>query len=186
MTIAKEHPTAGELARYVVQADEPDECVREVRRHLESGCEFCIVAVGRLLELAQERAGPELQPARRPRWVVPQRRNVPRPDASDSTLAGFRVTCRVGPFEIDLLARESAAPAQLRMVGQITRKDEVYAPVADLAVGLVDAGSQELGEARTDAFGEFDLVAPVHSTVGLVVGDGADAACVLIWDGEPR
>ena len=186
ITMHHPHPTAGELARYVVQTDDPDASDREVGRHLESGCEFCIVAVGRLLELAKERAGPELKPADRPRWVIPPRRAVPRPDACDSPLAGFRITCHAGEWEVDLLGRECAAPAELRIVGQIARADSIYEPVGDLPIRLVDAASRELVAVRTDAFGEFDLVARVNETVGLVLGDGSEAPCVLVWDGEPR
>lgn len=181
------HPTAAQLASYVVRSDEGDDGVRIVRRHLESGCEFCIVAVNRLLELVQGLADEELKPSRRAaNWIVPQRTSIATATATPHR-ANVRIACVAGPYAIDLLLRECSVPAELRLVGQVTRADEVYAPAADLAVELIFASdSGTYTSARTDAFGEFDLVCPSDRTYGLALGTGPDRPCVLLWDGEPR
>jgi hypothetical protein len=186
-TITERHPTAAQLASYVVRSEDADDSVCAVRRHLESGCEFCIVAVNRLLELVQRLEDEELKPAKRgANWIVPRRTPVATATATPHH-ANVRIACVAGPYAIDLLLRECDAPAELRLVGQVTRADRVYEPVADLPLELVfatDSGTCATG--RTDAFGEFDFVCPVNRTYGLALGTGPDRPCVLLWDGEPR
>jgi hypothetical protein len=186
-TLTGHHPTAAQLASYVVRSDEDNDGVRTVRRHLESGCEFCIVAVNRLLELVQGLEDEELKPARRAAsWIVPRRTPVPTATATPHR-ANVRIACVAGPYSIDLLLRECSAPAELRLVGQVTRADQVYEPAADLPLELVFAtDSRTCAAVRTDAFGEFDLVCPTNRTYGLALGTGPNRPCVLLWDGEPR
>ena len=186
-TITQEHPTAAQLASYVVRSEDRDDGVRAVRRHLEDGCEFCIVAVNRLLELVQRLEDEELEPAHRSaNWIVPRRTPVATASATPHR-ANLRIACVAGPYSIDLLLRECDAPAELRLVGQVTRADRVYEPVADLPLELVFATDQgTCATGRTDAFGEFDFESPVHRTYGLALGSGPDRPCVLLWDGEPR
>ncbi|MHC4550101.1 MAG: hypothetical protein ACYTEZ_15115 [Planctomycetota bacterium] len=188
MTAAsRPHPTAAQLASYVVESEAPDESGGAVRRHLEGGCEFCIVAVRRLMELAHEHAGEELRPARRPSWIVPRHLPAPPAAAGTSHLASVRIVCAAGRYELDLLLREYEAPATLRLVGQITRAGRVYEPVRDLPLVLVDAATACPGaETRTDRFGEFDLACRVDATWVLRLGPEGTTPNVLVWDGEPR
>jgi hypothetical protein len=185
--IAERHPTAAQLASYVVRSEDADDGVRAVRRHLEGGCEFCIVAVNRLLELVQRLEDEELKPAQRgTSWIVPRRAPVVTATATPHR-ANVRIACVARPYSIDLLLRECIAPAELRLVGQVTRADRVYEPFADLPLELrVAANAETWATARTDAFGEFDLVCPADHTYGLALGSGPDRPCVLLWDGEPR
>jgi hypothetical protein len=186
-TTTQGHPTAAQLASYVVRSDDADESVRAVRRHIEGGCEFCIVAVNRLLELVQRLGDEELKPARRgANWIVPRRTPVATASATPHR-ANVRIACVAGPYSLDLLLRECKAPAELRLVGQVTRAGRVYEPVPDLPIELVfaaDSGVCAIG--RTDAFGEFDFACPVARTYGLALGAGPSRPCVLLWDGEPR
>ena len=187
ITITERHPTAAELASYVVHSEDADDNVRAVRRHLESGCEFCIVAVDRLLELVQRLEDEELKPAKRAaNWIVPRRTPVATATATPHR-ANLRIACVAGPYTIDLLLRECNAPAEMRLVGQVTRADRVHEPVADLPLELVfSTNSGTCATGRTDAFGEFDFVFPVNRTYGLALGTGTNRPCVLLWDGEPR
>jgi hypothetical protein len=187
ITTTESHPTAAQLASYVVRSDDDDESVRAVRRHIESGCEFCIVAVNRLLELVQRLEDEELKPARRgASWIVPRRTPVATATTTPHR-ANVRIACVAGPYSLDLLLRECRAPAELRLVGQVTRADRIYEPVPDLPTELVFAADSETcATGRTDAFGEFDFACPVDRTYGLALGSGPDRPCVLLWDGEPR
>ena len=186
-TLTDHHPTAAQLASYVVRSEDADDSVRAVRRHLESGCEFCIVAVNRLLELVRHLEDEELKPARRgANWIVPRRTPIATATATPHR-ANVRIACVAGPYSIDLLLRECSAPAELRLVGQVTMADQAYAPAADVPLELVSASDSEVcAIARTDAFGEFDFVCPSDRTYGLALGTGSDRPCVLLWDGEPR
>jgi len=181
MTLSTQHPTAGELARYAV-ADE--ERSQDVRKHLESGCGVCLLAIRRLQEIV---AMTEAVPAPAVRdWIVPKRIAFHQGGLRGSALADVQMICTVGSYELDLLVRETDGPERsLEIVGQVTRAGRVFEPVADLPLALVEARTREdTARAETDEFGEFDVSSPCGNTYGLRLGASADAPCILVWGGS--
>lgn len=177
--ITTTHPSPSDLLWYAVTSDEDDTRVRAVRHHLAAGCELCISAVRRLQETAAERpfAGTSvLQPG----WIVPRRVVVTNGRGS---LADLHLICGAGPYELDILMRE--APRELEMTGQVTRAGRIFEPVARLPLMVVETPSvMAVASTETDSFGEFDLASPRDGRYGVRLGEGDDAPCVLVWDGE--
>jgi hypothetical protein len=99
-------------------------------------------------------------------------------------LADFQLICGAGPYELDLLVRDLEAEPTLEFAGQVTRGGWMNEPVPDLPMILVEASrSDVVAEAETDGFGEFGLSSAREGHYGLLLGDGEDAPCVLVWEG---
>jgi hypothetical protein len=179
MILATEHPSPGELARYAVADQERCETVR---RHLESGCGVCLLAVRRLQEIVAAAEGDDAVVPRG--WVVPQRIALhPAAGQRGTSRSDVQILCTAGPYDLDILVRDpGGAGRALDLVGQVTRAGDAYEPVADLPVVLVEAGTGcAAGQTTTDAFGEFDLRFGPGGTHGLRLGTTPDAPCLLLW-----
>ncbi|MDH3590841.1 MAG: hypothetical protein OER88_03125 [Planctomycetota bacterium] len=115
------------------------------------------------------------------RWIIPT--HVERQDgARGAAGTEFQLICGAGPYELDLLVR--GRRQVLDLVGQVTRGDRIFEPVAELVLELIDCDGLPLETStETDTFGEFALESESAGPVGLRLGIGADAPCVLI-DGE--
>ena len=113
-------------------------------------------------------------------WITPDRESHERSLA----LADLQLVCGAGPYELDILVREQLSAPTLRIVGQVTRGDRIYEPVADLPLVLVTANlSDTVADTRTDDFGEFDMETDRNAAYALRLGRDEDAPCVLIWEG---
>ncbi|MHC4973269.1 MAG: hypothetical protein ACYTG3_13155 [Planctomycetota bacterium] len=120
-------------------------------------------------------------------WISPRRVVRRRGGIGDEVTDDVQLLCDAGPYELDLLVRVHPARGEFDLLGQVTLGGSIYRPVADLELTLV-AGADELDAARTrtDDFGEFDLMSgDAGLAYGLRVGAGAEALCVLVWDGNP-
>jgi hypothetical protein len=125
----------------------------------------------------------------RPEVVVPGDWVRPRALRWSDGTRGFgradrHLVCGAGPFELELVVQHLDAKAPVRIAGLVTRGGPDLQPVANLELWLVAAGSRD-SEAvtRTDAFGEFEIRFPVCAAYGLRLGAGADAPCILVWQG---
>jgi len=126
-----------------------------------------------------------IEVAQRLGWIVPQRIRPARGGVRSDALVDLQLVCGAGPYELDVLLREQAGRGVFDIVGQVTRADCIYEPVAQLSLQLVEAqGADAVACTETDTFGEFDFAADREAVVGLRLGDAADAPCVLIWEGE--
>ncbi len=113
-------------------------------------------------------------------WITADRESHDRSLA----LSDLQLVCGAGPYELDILVREQLSSPTLRIVGQVTRGDRIYEPVADLPLVLVRANmSDTVADTRTDDFGEFDMEADRDAAYGLRLGRDENAPCVLIWGG---
>ena len=114
----------------------------------------------------------------------PQTR-IRRSNTRAGQLADMQMVCGVGPYELDVLVRELECGGSLEFLGQVTRGERIHEPVADLPMTLVRAPAPEgIGETQTDEFGEFAFGRQPEAAYGLRLGNGADAPCVLVWEGD--
>lgn len=120
---------------------------------------------------------------RRPllRWVMP-RRVTPVGGMRGVGMAESLLNCTSGPYELNVQVRNYEHEAEIQVVGRVTQAGHLHQPVHDLLVGLVEPGSPAaFVNALTDRFGEFQLSWRRARALGLQVGYGADAPCVLVW-----
>jgi hypothetical protein len=110
-----------------------------------------------------------------------------RGGVGDEVTDDVQLLCDAGAFELDLLVRVHPARGEFDLLGQVTLGGSIYKPVADLELTLVEGGDRrEAACTKTDDFGEFDLMSQdARRVYGLRVGAGAEAPCVLVWDGNP-
>ncbi len=110
-------------------------------------------------------------------WIAPK-----RAIAASGVRGGgseFQLVCGVGTYELDLLVRDFHEVFEL--MGQVTEGESIYAPVRGLPVQLVDADGNPIGElGSTNEFGEFESKADERGLIGLRLGTGEDAPCVLV------
>ncbi|MHC4816913.1 MAG: hypothetical protein ACYTF8_02465 [Planctomycetota bacterium] len=120
-------------------------------------------------------------------WISPRRVVRRRGGVGDEVTDDVQLLCDAGAFELDLLVRVHPARGEFDLLGQVTLGGSIYKPVADLELTLVEGGDRrEAGRTKTDDFGEFDLMSQdARRVYGLRVGAGAEAPCVLVWDGNP-
>ena len=120
---------------------------------------------------------------RRPllRWVMP-RRVTPVGGMRGIGMAESMLNCTAGPYELNVQVRDYEHESEVQVVGRVTQAGHLHQPVHDLLVGLVEPGcSTVYVNAITDRFGEFHLSWRRAKALGLQVGYGAEAPCVLVW-----
>lgn len=119
-------------------------------------------------------------------WMSPRRVVRRRGGVGDAVTEDVQLLCDAGPYELDLLVRVHPARGEFDLLGQVTRGGSIYKPVADLELTLLEgAERREAARTRTDDFGEFDLMSgDVALVYGLRVGEGDQAPCVVVWDGD--
>ena len=126
-----------------------------------------------------------LSVAQRLGWIVPQHARPGRASARCEALVDLQLVCGAGPYELDVLLREQPNRGVFDIVGQVTRAESIYEPVAQLSLQLVEAHESEtVACTETNTFGEFDFAAAREGAFGLRLGDATDAPCILIWEGE--
>ncbi len=172
------HLPAAELHRFATATDQGADHFEWARHHLNAGCKVC----GEIVHAAQQRARAPVAPDL-PNWIRPQRVHASGGSRA-GMLADTKLVCGAGPYEVDVLVREFAAPECLEFLGQVTRGDSIHHPVAELPLSLVRAEPGEVvSTTSTDEFGEFDLSSDPVGAYGLRLGDDDDAPCVLVWEG---
>lgn len=119
-------------------------------------------------------------------WMSPRRVVRRRGGVGDAVTEDVQLLCDAGPYELDLLVRVHPARGEFDLLGQVTLGGSIYKPVAHLELTLLEGTHRrEAARTRTDDFGEFDLMSgDVALVYGLRVGEGDQAPCVLVWDGD--
>lgn len=169
------HVPQATLARYAIAPDQDASCFDAVREHLARGCERCVVFLESFKAIAFR------LPDRRDEWIVPQRVVLGR-GVRGAALADYQIVCGAGPYELDLLVREHESMPELEIVGQVTRSGQIYDPIPDLSLGLIEPSDPApLVTTSTDVFGEFNLGWMRDGAYGLRLGEESDAPCVLVW-----
>jgi hypothetical protein len=116
-------------------------------------------------------------------WIRPrQRSHAGRRRAG--ALADVQLVCGAGDFELDVLVREFDGPSAVELLGQLTRADALHEPAPRVPLSLVSADETPVSSTQTNSFGEFGFDRRPTAAYGLRVGDGPDAPCVLVWDGN--
>ena len=113
-----------------------------------------------------------------PAWV--EARHVKHAELGTVVATDRQLACSVGPFVLDLLVRMHEETDEVEIVGQVTRDDAIYQPVATLDLELVDRRTGEVRSSHTtDEFGEFEMTACMSGSYGIRIGNGP---CVAVWE----
>ena len=114
-------------------------------------------------------------------WVIPRRVTAVM-GVRSAAIAETQLRCTAGPYEVSVHVRDDHRSAEVAVVGMITQSGTDHLPVPDLLVGLVEPGEPAaFVNALTDRFGEFHLNWRREKAIGLQVGYGTDAPCILVW-----
>ena len=98
-----------------------------------------------------------------------------------SARAEIQFLCDAGPYEIELVVRETAT--RLEVTGQVRSPQGGKEPVAGLPVALIEVARATVASTvRTDEFGEFELASRHKCSLGLRLGRGNDSPYVLVWE----
>ena len=174
------HPPRGLLVACAAPNGQGVGDVASVRRHVdEDRCESCSSILFRMLNSRRELSRDCAYSAE---WIQPKTVTRARGRRSGAA-ADYQVVCGVGPFELDVLVRDCEDERTLNYVGQVTLADHVEEPAVRLPVRLVGVPLPQSPPTATNDFGEFALASGRAGIYGLKLGEGADAPCVVVWEG---
>ncbi len=180
MSITLIHPDRAALRRAATAIAPDREEYASVHAHLSSGCEACGDAFSAFLRAASM-GGPIAEATSD--WVRPERVQI-KSGLRSGALADYQIVCGAGPYELDVLVRDTETTASLSFVGQVTWADRVHEPVKELPLKLLGAPALERPlRGRTNEYGEFQLSTQRHGSFGLQLGERSDAPCVMVWEG---
>jgi len=167
------HVPLSELTRFAESPDPEQASFDWVRDHLALACVICcgIVDDMRDRRSASERARTLCAPVWD--WIMPRR-------GGDDGV----ITCEAGPYLVDMVVSVAEDDQDVvRITGTIVQNTPEDGPAAGLEIVLVDPIEAEVrGATISDDTGEFEIRTETWERLGLRLGPGATAPCILVRD----